>query len=257
PRHPEAGRCRRRPQRAPDHSAAACRRAGRRPDSDAALRERAIPRGSRRGAASPRRRAADAPAPCSRRSPQAPRGAPPAPDQSGADRAPLIVPERRSNSLVIYARKQEMETIVRLIEKLDTDIYGGQRVFFYFAENTKAKDLAATLDAIFGRGSGGAPGGPPGPGGRPAAPGAPGMPTQTSVAPTAPRPSGPTGGRGPGFLEEGPVGETRFIPDEVTNSIIVTAFPRVWTEVEAIIRKLDRMPRQVLIEVLAAEVTLD
>src|SRR5262249_36221116 len=96
-----------------------------------------------------------------------------------------------------------------------------------------------------------------GPGGRPSTPGAPGLPTQTSVAPTTPRPSGPTGGRGPGFLEEGPVGETRFIPDEVTNSIIVTAFPRVWTEVEAIIRKLDRMPRQVLIEVLAAEVTLD
>jgi len=43
----------------------------------------------------------------------------------------------------------------------------------------------------------------------------------------------------------------------VTNSIIVTTYPRVWTEVEGIIKKLDRMPRQVLIEVLAAEVTLD
>ena len=31
----------------------------------------------------------------------------------------------------------------------------------------------------------------------------------------------------------------------------------MWTEVESIIKKLDRMPRQVLIEVLAAEVTLD
>ena len=43
----------------------------------------------------------------------------------------------------------------------------------------------------------------------------------------------------------------------MTNSIIVTTYPRVWTEVEGIIKKLDRMPRQVLIEVLAAEVTLD
>ena len=71
---------------------------------------------------------------------------------------------------------------------------------------------------------------------------------------------GSTGGtgRGPSFLEDGgPVGETRFIPDEVTNSIIVTTYPRVWTEIEGIIKKLDRMPRQVLIEVLAAEVTLD
>ncbi len=193
--------------------------------------------------------------------PAAPPGAPRPPtapgptpgDQSGADRTPLIVPERRSNSLVIYARKQEMETIVRLIERLDADIYGGQRVFFYFAENTKAKDLAATLDAIFGRGSGSSTTAPST--ARPTTPGAPGLPSQASVARTPPPSTGTS--RGPGFLEEGIAGETRFIPDEVTNSIIVTTFPRAWTEIEAIIRKLDRMPRQVLIEVLAAEVTLN
>ena len=43
----------------------------------------------------------------------------------------------------------------------------------------------------------------------------------------------------------------------MTNSIIVTTYPRTWTEIEPIIKKLDRMPRQVLIEVLVAEVTLD
>src|SRR6185503_12415058 len=90
--------------------------------------------------------------------------------------------------------------------------------------------------------------------------GSPGLPSQSSIAGSRTPPVGAPGGtgRGPSFLEEGgPVGETRFIPDEVTNSIIVTTYPRVWTEVEGIIRKLDRMPRQVLIEVLAAEVTLD
>jgi general secretion pathway protein D len=201
--------------------------------------------------------------------PPGPPGAPPAargqqpptsPDQS-ADRAPLIVPERRSNSLIVYARKQEMETIARLVEKLDADIYGGQRVFFYFAENTKAKDLAATLDAIFGRGSGSTSStSTTTPTTRPTTTGSPGLPSQSSIAGSRTPPVGSTGGtgRGPSFLEDGgPVGETRFIPDEVTNSIIVTTYPRVWTEVEGIIKKLDRMPRQVLIEVLAAEVTLD
>jgi hypothetical protein len=43
-----------------------------------------------------------------------------------ADR-PLIVAEHRSNSLVIHARKAELETIRKLIEKLDVDIYGGPR----------------------------------------------------------------------------------------------------------------------------------
>ena len=48
----------------------------------------------------------------------------------------------------------------------------------------------------------------------------------------------------------------RFIADETTNAVIVTTFPRNWPEIEATLKKLDRMPRQVLIEVLIAEITL-
>jgi general secretion pathway protein D len=191
-------------------------------------------------------------------------GAPPRPAVPGAEvapgqeRAPLIVPERRSNSLIVYARKQEMETIRRLVEKLDADIYGGQRVYIYFAENTKARDLAATLDAIFGRG--GTP--PPAPGAR-AQPGVPlgGLgpsPTTQQQRPTVPfRPPTLAGAPGaPG--EEGPLAaELRFIPDDTTNAIVVTTYPRVWVEIEQVIKKLDRMPRQVLIDVLVAEITLD
>src|SRR5262249_36585434 len=46
------------------------------------------------------------------------------------------------------------------------------------------------------------------------------------------------------------------IADETTNAVIVATYPRVWTEIELIIRQLDKMPRQVLIEVLVAEITL-
>jgi general secretion pathway protein D len=196
-----------------------------------------------------------------------------APGTPAADR-PLIVPERRSNSLVIHARKQDMETIRRLIEKLDVDLYGGQRVFIYFAENTKARDLATTLDAIYGRGDRG----PAITGTQQAPPGAasisgltgsypgrapssalppPLLPTPAALLPTAARPAGgliPF----PGVSGEGaPLAvEIRFVADEVTNAIIVTTYPRLWKEIEETIHKLDRMPRQVLIEVLAAEVTL-
>ncbi len=165
---------------------------------------------------------------------------PPSPTTPTADR-PLIVAERRSNSLVIHARKAEMDTIRKLIEKLDVDIYGGQRVFIYFVENTKAKDLAATLDAIYGR------------------------PGRTGVQTTQPRvpsqtPGGlPTGGLttpppppivpGPASfpIGSGPLGEAaavaadlRFIADEVTNAIIVTTYPRLWRDIEDTIKKLDR-----------------
>jgi len=42
----------------------------------------------------------------------------------------------------------------------------------------------------------------------------------------------------------------------VTNAVIVTTYPRLWQEIESTIKQLDKMPRQVLIEVLVAEITL-
>ena len=51
-------------------------------------------------------------------------------------------------------------------------------------------------------------------------------------------------------------GQVRFIADDTTNAVIVTTFPRAWAEIEATIRQLDKMPRQVLIEVLVAEISL-
>jgi general secretion pathway protein D len=183
---------------------------------------------------------------------------PTAPGQTSgsAERAPLIIPERRSNSLIVHAKKHEVETIKRLVSQLDVNIYGGRRVFIYYAENAKSKDLASTLNAIYGaRDSGsttttsssttssssttpsrtGAPPPPP----PPTLYGAPGLT--------------PGAAGSPEILAEGQV---RFIADEVTNAVIVTTFPRSWTEIENTIKQLDRMPRQVLIEVLIAEITL-
>ena len=66
------------------------------------------------------------------------------------ERVPLIVAERRSNSVIVHARRHELETVRRLITQLDINIYSGRRVFIYYAENAKSKDLAATLNAIYG-----------------------------------------------------------------------------------------------------------
>ena len=181
-------------------------------------------------------------------------GAPPQPFQPGAaptsspaDQPPLIVAERRSNSLVIHARKPEMDLIFQLVAKLDVDIYGGQRVFIYFVENTKAKELAGTLDSIYGRSASS--------GARPAA-----LPGSTLGAPPTPSQPAQALPRVPGVggAEVGAtITDLRFIADEVTNAIIVTTYPRLWKDIEETIKKLDRPARQVLIEVLAAEVTLN
>ena len=84
--------------------------------------------------------------------PGAPPAAPRAPAEApGAERPPLIVAYRGINVLIVHARKQELEIIRRLLTQLDVDIYGGRRVFIHYAENAKAKELAATMNAIYGR----------------------------------------------------------------------------------------------------------
>ncbi len=181
-------------------------------------------------------------------------GAPPTAPRTTADgapteRPPLIVAYRGINVLIVHARKNEMELIRRLLTQLDVDIYGGRRVFIYYAENSKAKELAATMNAIYGRGDGALA----------AAAAAPRAGTAPGAAPTytPPPPRAPALPGAPGALEIGGVeGEVRFIADEVTNAVIVLTFPRNWQEIEATLKKLDRMPRQVLIEVLVAEITL-
>jgi len=165
----------------------------------------------------------------------------------------LIIPERRSNSLIVHAKKHEVETIKRLVAQLDVNIYGGRRVFIYYAENAKAKDLAATLNAIYGSRDAGAGPGTPGTAPTPARPGTPVPPPPPY---TPPPPPGSPAAAAQGASDVLAEGQVRFIADEVTNAVIVTTFPRSWTEIENTIKQLDRMPRQVLIEVLVAEVTL-
>jgi general secretion pathway protein D len=222
----------------------------------AAILNQLFTTGRVRGAGTPGAPAVTPPPPTPR-PPVAP-GAPPVPpapgaEAAGAERPPLIIAERRSNSLIVHARRTELETIRRLIAQLDVNIYGGRRVFIYYAENAKAKDLAATLNAIYGARET-VPTASPTPTTTPRRPGEP--PTPPPPAPTT-APGGPVGGAPGGVGDAGLVeGQVRFIADETTNAVIVTTYPRNWTEVEVTIKQLDRMPRQVLIEVLVAEITL-
>ncbi len=203
--------------------------------------------------------------------PAAPPGAPAVPrppgpataETSGAERAPFIIAERRSNSLVIHARKRDIETIKRLIEQLDQNIYSGRRVFIYYAENAKSRDLAATLNSIYGspQQTSSTPGPTTSPTSGPSGPSTPPYGGSRLSPPGSPPPSSVPAGPpvvGTGMVAEGGVleGQVRFISDETTNAVIVTTYQRAWEEIQETIRQLDRMPRQVLIEVLVTEVRL-
>jgi general secretion pathway protein D len=176
----------------------------------------------------------------------------PAGTTTTAERPPLVIAERRSNSIVVHGRRAEIETIRRILTQLDINVTGGRRVFIYFAENAKSKDLAATLNAIYGAKETVATASPT----PPTQQRIPGQPTPPPPPPPTTGPGGPIGGAA-GLAEVGLAeGQFRFIADETTNSVIVTTTPRQWTDIEPTIRQLDKMPRQVLIEVLVAEITL-
>jgi general secretion pathway protein D len=185
--------------------------------------------------------------------------APGTPGATAAERPPLIVAERRSNALIVHARRNDLEAIRRIVSRIDVSVTGGRRVFIYYAENAKAKDLAATMNAIYGSET------------TPVLPGQPGTLRQAAGEPPPPPQPPPIygpGGRlrgassapgsgGIGVAELGfAEGQFRFIADETTNAVIVATTPRTWMEIEETLKQLDRSPRQVLIETLVAEVTL-
>lgn len=125
------------------------------------------------------------------------------------------------------------------------------QVFVYPLQNTKAKHIASLLQSIFSGAA--APAAP----GRfipeaPTAPGAAGHPQPASTTPPATGGSaGFTAGTG-GLVAK----ETKVYADEITNSLVVLAAPDDYKFIEETIKKLDTPPRQVMIEVLIAEVTL-
>jgi general secretion pathway protein D len=169
-----------------------------------------------------------------------------------ADRQPLVIAEKRSNSIIVHGRKSEIEMIRRILSQLDINVTGGRRVFIYFAENAKAKDLAATLNAIYGAKET-----------VPTAQPTPPLTGRQAGQPPPPAPPAPTAAPGaslgaPGVTDVGLAeGQFRFIADETTNAVIVTTTPRQWADIEPTVRSLDKMPRQVLIEVLVAEISLN
>jgi general secretion pathway protein D len=183
----------------------------------------------------------------------APPGAP-GPTADTGDRPPLVLADKRTNALVVSGRRADVELASKLITQLDVDTQANKRVFVYYVENVKAKELAATLTEIFGKpGEGSAR-----PERRDLQPGAGAYGGPGAAPPlVAPPPGVVAVAAVPGDLEPSVVeGQVKVVADEPNNALIVTTFPRNWPLIEDTIRRLDRTPKQVLIEVLVAEVAL-
>jgi len=175
-----------------------------------------------------------------------------------------MVVHKETNSLIIAGFSSTVRRLLDTIRALDvpTKRDNIQRIFVYFVENVQATQLANILNTLYGRrdlvprpaAPGARPGQPPARPGAAPSPLAPGQPP-------APAPGAPSGAATPAppGAEPAPgevVGEVIIVPDEATNALVIKTSPRNYEIIEATIRQLDIVPKQVIIETLLAEVTL-
>jgi type II secretory pathway component GspD/PulD (secretin) len=164
-----------------------------------------------------------------------------------------ILPIFRLNSLVVVASSQQQLDYIRqwivVFDKMFA--VAKPKIFVYPLQNSKADHIASLLQSIFS--------------GTAAAPShsqsstspAPAKTTATA-APAQPQSAAPKTGAstavvgGGGFVSP----ETKAFADEITNSLIILATPSDYSFIEETLKKIDTMPRQVVIEGLIAQVTL-
>jgi general secretion pathway protein D len=162
-----------------------------------------------------------------------------------------IVEYPRSNTLLIADLSSYVKRLLEMINIFDVEEEAseesGVRTYVYSVQNGKAKDLANVLTQVFAKGPARpVPTTTAAPPARPAAPG----------APTAPAPAAPPAPVAAALAVPGHEGEMRIVADEVTNSLIIQAAPKEYKAVKELLKKLDIVPRQVLLEVLVAELSL-
>ena len=195
--------------------------------------------------------------------------------------AAQFIPIPRINQLLVISHSEAAWTYVkRWLEQVDTIGEGpGRRIFIYPVENGKAVDLADTLNQVLGqapvarreaprtlqdlhRGSSTTSGSPrsslpplggsgttPPSGAQLSSPGA----FAVAPAPGQPLPPPATTPTAPGAR---PQEQMRIVPDPATNSLIIYGTAQEFQSVKNVLKDLDIIPRQVLLDVLVAEVTL-
>jgi general secretion pathway protein D len=168
--------------------------------------------------------------------------------KSGRGVGITFTPVTRINSLLVISSIPNIfERVEAWLRELDKTPAEGTKlsVFVYYVQNGKAKDLADVLKQIFVVTKEKKPEFRE----RVVTP----EPTPRGVRPTTPAPSAPP-------KEEAaavPEGEINIVVDEANNALVIRAFQRDYRAILETIRKLDIYPKQVLIEVMVAEITLD
>ena len=167
-----------------------------------------------------------------------------------------IIPiERMNGLLVVTTQPKYLEEAKKWIDRLDRagGASGGMRLNVYAVQHGKAEKLAQLLSEVYGnKQSSGAPALAPGQ--RPAQiatpPATPGQPA--TAAQTAAQSLVSFAGSGVSVSKD-----VRIIADNDNNALLILASPSDYETIQGALRQLDVARRQVSVEVLVAEVTLN
>lgn len=142
----------------------------------------------------------------------------------------FFMPITRMNGVLVAAANEDVLAAARkwlkLLDGEPQDV--SSRVRIHHVQNTQATHLADILRQLFG--------------------GAAAAPRADKVVVGGSVPSAATGGLS---------GAVQIIPDEATNSLVIKANPQDYLMIKQVIDSIDKVPRQVLIQVMVAEVTLN
>jgi general secretion pathway protein D len=179
----------------------------------------------------------------------------------------LVPLERLNGFLMITTQPEYLNRVREWLEKLDSvaGTAGGQRLFVYSVQNGKAENLAQLLGDIFGARTSGTQAPQVAPGLRPAelrqsiTPTA--LPGQSTAPAPVPVPQPVQQNIGGNQQAAGSIAgvskDLRVIADKDNNALLILATPGEYEVIESALRRLDVMPRQVLIDVTIAEVALN
>ncbi len=139
-----------------------------------------------------------------------------------------IVPIKTMNALLVVTRWPAMLKLIEdWITTMDHAEDSGTDVFVYFVENGTATELADILKQLYG-----------------------GIAKDSSKKVAIVKPTDRTELAGELY------GEVEIIPDETNNAIVFKATGRDYRTIKEVLKKLDIVPRQVLINVVIAEISL-
>lgn len=159
-----------------------------------------------------------------------------APAAGGPATLSQLIPDERTNKLIIIASPAAHQRIADLIREIDVPISGTEKINVYYLENANAEELAGTLQSL-AQGTANRP--------RPAAP---------PVAIPAQPPGAPRAGVTAAELFQG---EVKVSADKATNALVIIASQSDYRNLVRVIERLDIPRRQVFVEAVIMEVNLD